>query len=290
MKCCRCSTTLNEAFVCETCSQFYDMTSETERRRSYLFTCICREACDTGIPWTEIDRSLELAEKYGFSHSEIDDAISYSNWHYKAPIKELTEEEQLQIKRLEERGLELHRCTSGPFRHGFIVTKPEHVDGNRRELRRSSHASAENGSRSKETKSAPAKIDSGSGVSETQTNEIASDDKQESSYADSAIQVIGSTDSPSAWLYPTFEKWTFFIGQYVPGPGPGDFANEHENLKDAVDDVLDYYFGNPERMDPYSEYSRKAYEATNPVGHRIKVPDDHENKENWLKNKTGGAF
>lgn len=32
-------------------------------------------------------------------------------------------------------------------------------------------------------------------------------------------------------------------------PGPGDFLNEWNSPEEAVQDILDFYFGNPDRME-----------------------------------------
>ncbi len=62
------------------------------------------------------------------------------------------------------------------------------------------------------------------------------------------------SDAPIAWVYPSSKgKWYFEIGCFAGAPGafaPGDFVNEHENLADALADVLDYYFGDESRMNP----------------------------------------
>lgn len=104
------------------------------------------------------------------------------------------------------------------------------------------------------------------------------------------IEVLGSDEGYSlSWLFPTYEEWMFVVAHYSGGQGPGDFWHKHDSLQSAVEDVIDFY-SRPERMDRFSEFCRKQYEATNPVGHRIKVPPDHPNYENWIKHKTGGAF
>ena len=57
-------------------------------------------------------------------------------------------------------------------------------------------------------------------------------------------------DAPSATLYPKNDKWIFKIWECVPGPGPGDFIIDFPSIMDAVEDILDYYFGDPSRMNP----------------------------------------
>ena len=59
------------------------------------------------------------------------------------------------------------------------------------------------------------------------------------------------SDAPVAWVYPfANRKWYFEISCYAGAAGPGDFVNEHETLAGALEDVLDYYFGDPSRMNP----------------------------------------
>jgi hypothetical protein len=37
-----------------------------------------------------------------------------------------------------------------------------------------------------------------------------------------------------------------------PGPGPGDFTREFDTPDEAVSDILDYFFGDSERMAPFN--------------------------------------
>jgi hypothetical protein len=57
-------------------------------------------------------------------------------------------------------------------------------------------------------------------------------------------------NAPGSSLYPQDGKWIFEVWECIPGPGPGDFQDEFDVLEDAVESVLDYYFGNPSRMNP----------------------------------------
>jgi hypothetical protein len=57
-------------------------------------------------------------------------------------------------------------------------------------------------------------------------------------------------DSPCAHVYPKENKWIFEIWESVPGPGPGDFREEYRSASEAIDSVLDYYFGGSEKMNP----------------------------------------
>ena len=57
-------------------------------------------------------------------------------------------------------------------------------------------------------------------------------------------------DATRATLYPKNQKWRFQIWESVPGPGPGDFQVDFLSIRDAVDAILDYYFGDPSKMNP----------------------------------------
>tara|TARA_R110002049_G_C9140834_1_gene559607 strand:+ start:53 stop:589 length:537 start_codon:yes stop_codon:yes gene_type:complete len=55
---------------------------------------------------------------------------------------------------------------------------------------------------------------------------------------------------PSSNVYAVEEKFAFEVHCVVPGPGPGDFVVEFPSLDDAMDSAIDYYFGDPIRMNP----------------------------------------
>ncbi len=57
-------------------------------------------------------------------------------------------------------------------------------------------------------------------------------------------------DGPSAYLYPDTDKWIFQVWEYMPGPGPGDFQEQFASITDAIPAILNYYFGNPAKMNP----------------------------------------
>ncbi|MBV6626549.1 MAG: hypothetical protein KI793_27040 [Rivularia sp. (in: Bacteria)] len=58
------------------------------------------------------------------------------------------------------------------------------------------------------------------------------------------------SDAPISHLFPKNYKWIFRIWEYMPGPGPGDFEEEFALIDDAIPVILDYYFGNPSKMNP----------------------------------------
>ncbi len=57
------------------------------------------------------------------------------------------------------------------------------------------------------------------------------------------------TDAPAILLRPTAEGWVVLNQEHIPELGPGDFKNVWQTQQEAVDDILDFYFGNPERME-----------------------------------------
>ena len=57
-------------------------------------------------------------------------------------------------------------------------------------------------------------------------------------------------DAPITTLSFKKDVWIFYLGECAPGPGPGDFELTFPTLKTAVDSILDYYFGDPSRMNP----------------------------------------
>ncbi len=56
-------------------------------------------------------------------------------------------------------------------------------------------------------------------------------------------------DAPAVLLRPTSDGWTVLNQDHIPELGPGDFKNVWQTQQEAVDDILDFYFGSPERME-----------------------------------------
>lgn len=67
-------------------------------------------------------------------------------------------------------------------------------------------------------------------------------------------------DTPVASLFGKNERWFVEVLEYVPGPGPGDFLHEYAQVEEAVADVLDYFFGDPSRMQLCRDYQRPTPE------------------------------
>lgn len=57
-------------------------------------------------------------------------------------------------------------------------------------------------------------------------------------------------DAPSTKFFLEGDKWVFSLHELAPGPGPGDFELFFSDIETAVDSIIDYYFGDPGRMNP----------------------------------------
>jgi len=55
-------------------------------------------------------------------------------------------------------------------------------------------------------------------------------------------------DGPCPYLHCARSKWVVTVEEYEPGPGPGDFVNEWNTPDEAIADILEYFFGDPKRM------------------------------------------
>lgn len=55
-------------------------------------------------------------------------------------------------------------------------------------------------------------------------------------------------DAPTLYLHHDGERWIVTSHDWVPGPGPGDFVDAWDTHEQAADDILDFYFGSPDRM------------------------------------------
>lgn len=60
-------------------------------------------------------------------------------------------------------------------------------------------------------------------------------------------------DAPALLFRPTPEGWIVLNQEHIPELGPGDFKNVWRTPQEAVDDIIDFYFGNPERMKVINE-------------------------------------
>lgn len=60
-------------------------------------------------------------------------------------------------------------------------------------------------------------------------------------------------DAPMVVLYSVDNKWIVHSQECVPKLGPGDFVNEWSTPAEAIEDILDFYFGDPWRMNLKAE-------------------------------------
>lgn len=57
-----------------------------------------------------------------------------------------------------------------------------------------------------------------------------------------------SVDAPVLCLFYSDNEWIVLLQDGVPNNEPGDFLNRWQTLEQAIEDILDYFFYNPERM------------------------------------------
>lgn len=55
-------------------------------------------------------------------------------------------------------------------------------------------------------------------------------------------------DAPDLLLVSKTEGFCVYSQEHIPGPGPGDFTNVWPTAQEAIDDILDFYLGDPARM------------------------------------------
>ncbi|MBZ0189091.1 MAG: hypothetical protein K8F91_22795, partial [Candidatus Obscuribacterales bacterium] len=48
-------------------------------------------------------------------------------------------------------------------------------------------------------------------------------------------------------------RWIVRGQEHIPTPGPGDFENEWSTPEEAIKDILEFYFGDPGRMNLKAE-------------------------------------
>lgn len=65
-------------------------------------------------------------------------------------------------------------------------------------------------------------------------------------------------DSPIVIFYHKGNSWVVHSQECVPDPGPGDFQNVWNTPEEALDDIIDFFFGDPERMRRKAERKEAA--------------------------------
>lgn len=51
------------------------------------------------------------------------------------------------------------------------------------------------------------------------------------------------TDAPCSVFFQSKGKYIFTVWEFIPGPGPGDFWKSFNTPQEAVEAILEYYFG-----------------------------------------------
>ncbi|MCC6980441.1 MAG: hypothetical protein IT343_19135 [Candidatus Melainabacteria bacterium] len=86
---------------------------------------------------------------------------------------------------------------------------------------------------------------------------------------DAAYITIGAVpeppemDAPMVVLYSTGEEWVIHSQECVPKLGPGDFINVWSTPEEAVKDVIDFYFGDPARMQAKADRQKQTAKRQN---------------------------
>lgn len=65
-------------------------------------------------------------------------------------------------------------------------------------------------------------------------------------------------DAPMLAFFYHNDKWIVSGQDYAGGMGPADFIDEWETLEEAVNDILDFFFGDPTRMQKKAAEHEKA--------------------------------
>lgn len=66
-------------------------------------------------------------------------------------------------------------------------------------------------------------------------------------------------DAPDVILFSDGNHWYVVAQEGVPAPAEGDFTNKWRSADEAVDDILDFYFGSPDRMQSKENARKKNY-------------------------------
>lgn len=67
-------------------------------------------------------------------------------------------------------------------------------------------------------------------------------------------------DAPDVVLFSDGNIWYMVAQEGVPGSAEGDFTNKWASEDEAVEDILEYYFGSPARMKAKENARRKITE------------------------------
>jgi len=64
-------------------------------------------------------------------------------------------------------------------------------------------------------------------------------------------------DAPTIVFHATSDAWIVLAQNFIPTFGPGDFQNIWDSPEKALDDIIDFYFGDPSRMNTKSDALKK---------------------------------
>lgn len=65
-------------------------------------------------------------------------------------------------------------------------------------------------------------------------------------------------DTPSVVFYNRKNSWIVLAQDHAPTFGPGDFENKWDTADEAVQDIIDFYFGDPKRMQAKAEAKKRS--------------------------------
>lgn len=82
-------------------------------------------------------------------------------------------------------------------------------------------------------------------------------------------------DAPPLILFPRGHEFIVMQMEHCPTMGPGDFTNVFDNPKAAVDDILDFYFGSPVRMNAITEACKRRKRRLEEFDKRKQL-DEHD--------------
>ena len=68
------------------------------------------------------------------------------------------------------------------------------------------------------------------------------------SYANLATNEETKFDAPPVWFFGHGGVWIVVAQEHSPILGPGDFIDEWKTSEEATTDILEFYFGDPKRM------------------------------------------
>jgi hypothetical protein len=68
-------------------------------------------------------------------------------------------------------------------------------------------------------------------------------------------------DAPVLQIHSEGGRWFVTSHDVIPGPGPADFVREFDRPEQAIADVIDFFFGDPARMDLKRLFHERGWRA-----------------------------